>query len=450
MSNQTSRESLFVVDDVPEQLKATVRTLELAGYKVFSSTTFAGTRSVLSANKVNAVLMDLQMPDVKDLELLEWIRENQPDVPILILTAYGTVDVAVRAIKAGAYHLLEKPIDRDRLLITLQNALERYRLHTENTGLLKNVQSQSEIIGSSQSISDLRSLIDRIAPTDARVLILGETGVGKELVAKAIQSRSLRASRPFIAINCTAIPKELIESELFGHRKGSFTGAIDNKDGKFKLADHGTIFLDEIGDLSPETQSKLLRVLEEGEIEPVGAGGPIKVDVRVISATNRHLEERVEQGHFRQDLYYRLKGVVVRVPPLRERKEDVLDLMGHFLQREAARHNRPVLSLTVDARARLLAHDWPGNVRELAGLATSLTVNKVDSQVTADEVEQWFGSTGSARVSVGDYEASKENFERDYFRKLLILHDGNMTAVAKAAKMDRAGLYRKLKARGVL
>jgi len=186
------------------------------------------------------------------------------------------------------------------------------------------------------------------------------------------------------------------------------------------------------------------------EIEPIGAGKPVKVDVRVISATNRHLEERVEQGHFRQDLYYRLKGVVVRVPPLRERKEDVLDLMEHFLLREAARHNRPALSLTVDARAQLLAHDLPGNVLELSGLATSLTVNKIDSQVTADEVEQWFGTTGSPRVTVGDYKASKEHFDRDYFRRLLILHDGNMTAVAKAAKMDRAGLYRKLKALGVL
>jgi two-component system, NtrC family, nitrogen regulation response regulator NtrX len=446
-------DTILVVDDDSALLATLSRTLELAGFKVESAQEPEEAKRLLKQDEIHALLLDLQLPGVVDLEALEWVRAEFPTLPVVMMTAFGTVDKAVRALKMGAYDFIEKPIDRDRLLLALRNAVEKGRLERERSGLLRSLRAQHEIIGDSKAILELCSVIDRVAPIDARVLIVGETGTGKEVVANALFSRSSRASKPFIKVNCAAIPRELIESELFGHRKGAFTGAIENKPGKFKLADGGTIFLDEIGDMELAVQAKVLRALQEGEVEPVGGRGPEKVDVRVMAATNQDLEGMAKDGRFRQDLYYRLKGVVLRVPPLRERLEDVKPLMEHFLNEIAGKSNRPALRLHSSALQMLLQHNWPGNVRELESLANWLTVFASGVEVKADDLVGWFGGHQESRQSaseISEYNKAKESFEREYFKRLLITMEGNMSAVARAAGLDRSGLYRKLKSLGIV
>jgi two-component system nitrogen regulation response regulator NtrX len=445
--------TILIVDDDKALLATLARTLELAGYQVLSAQEPQEAKRLLQEHEVAALLLDLQLPGVTDLEVLESVRSALPALPVVVVTAHATVDRAVRALKMGAFDFIQKPIDRDRLLVTLRNALERVRLETERTGLLGTLQSRHEIIGNSTAIRTLKDAIFRVAPTDHKVLIVGETGVGKEVVADAVFTHSLRAAKPFIKVNCAAIPRELIESELFGHRKGAFTGANENKAGKFKLADGGTIFLDEIGDMDVSLQAKVLRVLQEGQIEIVGGGGPETVDVRVIAATNQSLDQAMKEGRFRQDLYYRLLEVTLRIPPLRDRLDDVPLLMDHFLAAAASRSNKPQLKLHSDAIQVLLAHNWPGNVRELKSLAGWISVFVAGPAISGEDLKGWFrenGTDGDVATQVEDYNRAKETFDREYFKKLLIAMQGNMTAVAKAANLDRSGLYRKLKSLGIV
>ena len=449
----TKHEMILIIDDDEALLATLSRTLELAGYNVLTAREPQQGKRLLEQKTVSVLLLDLQLPGVTDLEVLQTVRSALPDLPVVVITAYATVDRAVRALKMGAFDFIQKPVDRDRLLVTIRNALERERLVSERAGLLGTIQAQHDFIGRSKAMRDLRDRIMRVAPTDHKIMILGETGSGKEVVADAIFAHSGRAAKPFVKVNCAAIPRELIESELFGHRKGAFTDAKEAKAGKFKLADGGTIFLDEIGDMDVSVQAKVLRVLREGEIEPIGGAGPEKVDVRVVVATNQNLEKLTADGKFRQDLYYRLSEVVLRVPSLRERLEDIQPLMEHFLDDLARRTNRPPLMLRPDAVQLLLQHDWPGNVAELKNLCGWLSVFTESDKVTADDLRDWFrDSKGDPKtpIELEDYTKAKENFEREYFRKLLIAMQGNITSVAKAAGLDRSGLYRKLKHLGIV
>ena len=444
--------TVLIIDDDYALASALGRTMELNKYRVLIAHDGPAGKQYLTENSVQAMLLDVELPGQNGIEVLEDIRRLYPQLPVIMITAHGNVQCAVRALKSGAYDFLEKPIDRDVLLHTLFNAIDRSHLESERTGLLQTLQAQHEMIGNNKQIQKLKNAIELAAPTEEKVLILGETGTGKELVANSVYSRSRRASKPFIKVNCAAIPKDLIPSELFGHKKGSFTGAVDDREGKFKSADGGTIFLDEIGDMSLDVQSKVLRVLQEGEIEPVGGRGSEKVDVRVIAATNQNLEELTEEGRFRKDLYYRLKSIVLRVIPLRERTDDIAALIDYFLERAADRNNRPRLSLDENAIDRLLNYDWPGNVRELESLAAWLSVFATGPVITFNDINLWFEfeeKVSDPEDARADYVKAKTEFEREYFRKLLHAAGGNKSAAAKAAGLDRTGLYRKLKALGL-
>jgi two-component system nitrogen regulation response regulator NtrX len=448
-SRKNTQTPILIIDDDADLLTTLGRSLELAGYPVVTALSAAQARSELSQQEPAMIFMDVQLPDSQGLALLESTRKTHPSVPVVMITAYGKIEAAVQAVKMGAYDYLQKPIDRDRLLLTVLNVLEKVDLEKTRSDLVSVVQRQYEMVGDSPAMIELRKQITRIAATDEKVLILGETGCGKEVVAHAIYSQSRRVGRPFVKVNCAAIPRELIESELFGHRKGSFTGALDDYEGKFKQADGGTLLLDEIGDMSLEVQAKVLRALNDGEIEPVGGRGSFFVDVRVLAATNQDLEKMADESRFRRDLYYRLKAVPITVPPLRERREDIPLLMDHFLKQAAERNNQPLLELEADARHRLVKYAWPGNVRELAGLASWLSVFVTTPRVRSADLDVWFGGQENSE-GITEYARAKEEFERDYFKRLVITLQGNMSAVARAANLDRSGLYRKLKSLGIV
>ena len=445
------KDKILVVDDDPKLLSTMKRTLELAGYAV--ATADDGERAKHSCRTENpqALLLDIGLPSASGWDVLEWVAREYPILPVIMITADGSIEKAVKAIKMGAYDFLEKPIDTEELRIRLRNAIEKNKLENERSGLLQSLQAQHEMLGESRAMRALKSAIDRIAPTDEKVLIVGESGTGKELVAKAIYSRSRRASKPLVKVNCAAIPKELIESELFGHKKGSFTGAVSDNDGKFKQAHGGTIFLDEIGDMGADVQAKVLRALQEGEIEPVG-GRVEQVDVRVIAATNHDLQKRMKEGNFRPDLYYRLSAVVIDVPPLRERVEDIPLLMSHFLVREADKHNRLPLVLEPNVMDCLLAYPWPGNVRELKGLSSRLSILCEGPAVTDGDLPSEFRSHASVASPEGlpDFDSDKEQWEREYLRRQLILVDNNISELARRLNRDRAGLQRRLKSLGIV
>ena len=449
MKNKTDK--ILIVDDDSKLLATLKRALELAGYNVATADDGERGKSLCQSEDAQAMLLDINLPSASGWDVLEWVAREYPILPVIMITADGSIEKAVRAIKMGAYDFLEKPIDREELLIRLRNAISKNRLENERYGLLQSLQAQHEMLGDSPPLRALRNAIEQIAPTDEKVLIVGESGTGKELVAQAIYTRSRRASKPLVKVNCAAIPRELIESELFGHKKGSFTGAVADKEGKFRQAHGGTIFLDEIGDMGSDVQAKVLRALQEGEIEPVG-GRVEQVDVRVIAATNHDLQEAMKDGRFRPDLYYRLCAVVVDVPPLRDRIEDIPVLIAHFLAREADKHNRLPLNLESSAMNCLLAYPWPGNVRELKGLASRLSILCQGPNVTAVDLPPQFRddpSRGTAEES-SDFHHDKENWEREYLRRQLISVNGNVSKLAIRLNLDRAGLHRKLKSLGIV
>lgn len=361
-------EKILVVEDKESMAQMLKKTLELEGYEVIIARDGAEGIKRIRDSKVDAVLTDLKLPKKDGLEVLKVSKEENPLIPVIVMTAFGSIETAVTAMKLGAYDFITKPLDTDHLLMLIKRSLENQRLITENM-LLKDKLSHQlgmpTIIGQSPLMLEVAGNIQKVAPTKTSVLLLGESGTGKELFARAIHFLSPRKERPFIPINCAAIPRELLESELFGHEKGSFTGAGDRKLGKFELADKGTIFLDEIGEMDMSLQSKLLRTLQEGEIERVGGTKPIKVDVRIVTATNKNLEAAVTDGSFREDLYYRLSVFPITIPPLREKKEDIPALVEHFISKYSAEMKTSQKNITSDAMDVLKNYSWKGNVREL-------------------------------------------------------------------------------------
>ena len=377
---------VLVVDDEKNIQLTVSRALSMAGYAV---ETAAGGREALekiAALPVDVVVMDVRMPDLDGLAVLAKARETRPDLPVVIMCGHGTFDTVRSAFKLGAFDYLEKPItEKDKLLVAVKNALALQTLRAENAALRKEAGSL-DMVGSGPAMQRLFELVRRAAPSEGRVLVTGENGTGKELVARAIHQRSRRSQGPFVKLNCAAVPAELIESELFGHERGAFTGAVAARRGKFELADGGTLFLDEVGDMPAAMQAKLLRVLQEGEFERVGGQQTLRCDVRVVAATNKDLAAEVEAGRFREDLYYRLNVVPVHAPPLREHKEDVPELCTRFLAEACDRNGRRPMQLTPEALLALQSHDWPGNVRELRNLVERLVILCDGPAINAEEV----------------------------------------------------------------
>ncbi len=392
------------------------------------------------------VLLDIAMPGRDGISVLEELRERWPQLPVVMMSGHGTIDTAVRSTRLGAFDFVEKPLSIDKLLLTLQHALERARLEAENRRLRAQALRAHEILGRSEAIVRLKQQIRVAGPTNAWVLITGENGTGKELVARQIHLTSKRRESPFVEVNCAALPGELIESELFGHEKGAFTGALAQKRGKFELAHGGTIFLDEIADMSLMTQAKVLRILQESSFERVGGTETLRIDVRVIAATNKNLEKEIAAGRFREDLYYRLNVIPFAVPPLRERREDVEILARHFVREFCAESGERLRELTPECLAALEAHGWPGNVRELRNLMERLVIMtpgpRIDSSDLPDTLRV---SALEGEAGGGSLERARRGFEREYLLAKLREHGWNISRTAAAIGLARESLSRKIK-----
>src|SRR3954470_8048519 len=373
---------ILVVDDEAEIRRSVRMILEYEGYDVQEASSGPEGLAMIERETLDLVFLDIKMPGLDGLEALQRIRQTNESLPVVIISGHGTVSTAVEATKAGAFDFIEKPLASERVLLTIRNALDQTRLADENRNLKRAVEVRHQMVGESPALRHVWDAIKRAAPTNATVLLLGESGVGKELVARSIHRNSLRNRERFVQVNCAAIPEELIESELFGHEKGSFTGATEKQIGKFEQADRGTIFLDEVGDMSPKTQAKVLRVLQEGEVERIGSARTIKVDVRVIAATNKNLEEEIEKGHFREDLYFRLSVIPIRVPPLRDRREDIPALVRHFAEFFSRENNVRQKRISAAALDALTRYRWRGNIRELRN-----TVERMIIMTGADTIE---------------------------------------------------------------
>lgn len=446
--------NILLVDDEKTIRMTLGDALEDAGHIVRRCENLAQAREGLDAGELDCVITDLQLPDGSGLDLLAPARERHPDISLLVITAHQTIDTAIQATKLGADYLL-KPFLNEEVLARLQKIEELRRLKMEVERLKTQVTGRFRIdrlVGKSKRMQELYDMIETIGPSDATVLITGESGTGKELVAQAIHNLSPRAGAPFVEVNCAAIPEELIESELFGHRKGSFTGASEDKTGKFQKADGGTLFLDEVGDMSLKTQAKVLRALEEQRFEPVGANHTIQVDVRVVAATNKNLQVEIERGNFREDLFYRLNVVPFYVPPLRDRIEDVPLLAEHFLNEFTHSYGRKRKELTPEAMQVLREYHWPGNVRELKNLMERIVIMNPQVRIDARHLPPLAPRKNAAERPADHYASLheyREAAERDYIARKLEEAGGNMTRASELLGLERSNLYRKMKALGI-
>jgi two-component system nitrogen regulation response regulator NtrX len=451
---------ILVVDDEQDIRSSLKRILEYEEMTVEEAASGAEALQRVEAVEPDAVLLDIKMPRMDGLEVLSELRRRRPDLPVVMVSGHGTISTAVEATKLGAFDFMEKPLESERVLLVLRNALRERRLLEENRDLRSAVEERYRMVGASDALEALRAAIERCAPTKASVLITGESGTGKELVARAIHRVSPRADGAFVRVNCAAIPEELIESELFGHVKGSFTGATRDQIGKFVRADGGTIFLDEVGDMSLKTQAKVLRVLQDGEVEPVGAAKVLTTDVRVIAATNKSLSEEIAAGRFREDLYFRLNVVPIDIPPLRERPEDIEPLVLHFAESFCNENNYRPKTFSPSAMEALRRAAWRGNVRELRNAVERLLIMTPGDTIDAKNLPARLGMALDAEgappppgslVLAWDglsLQQFKDRAEREFIEKQLDKHGGNRAATAKAIDTPRSNLYKKLDAYG--
>jgi two-component system nitrogen regulation response regulator NtrX len=439
---------ILVIDDEKSIRETLSEVLSDEGYAVTSAASGEeGLRRFLD-ERWDLVLLDVWLRDRDGLSLLEAAEGRVREVPVVMISGHSNVETAVKAVRLGAYDFLEKPLALERVLLTAQKAIERRDLLAEIAAMRGRTESEAVLLGASAVMARLREEIARVAPTDARVLITGENGTGKELVARAIHHASQRADAPLVEVNCAAIPEELIESELFGHVRGSFTGATEDRRGKFEEADGATLYLDEVADMSPKTQAKVLRALQEGRFARVGSTKAIAADVRVLSATNKDLQIEIGRGAFREDLFFRLAVVPVHVPPLRERADDIPELARHFLELASARFGRKPRHLTPDAVRALQAHRWPGNVRELKNLIERLMILAPGNEIEASDLP-FAAAEAGAPPPDAPLKDARDDFERRYILAALRRHRGNVTRAAEMLGLERSNLYKKLKSYGI-
>jgi len=443
---------VLIVDDEESIRSSLDRLLSYEKYRTFLAKDGPQAIEIVQSERVDIVLLDIKMPGMDGIEVLAKLKEMNPELPVVIISGHGTIATAVEATKLGAFDFIEKPIDMDRLLLTIRNGLKTAELSRQNIQLRRRAGFRAEIIGEHPKMKEIMETVRRVAPTNARVLIMGENGTGKELIARKLHELSNRANEPFVEVNCAAIPEELIESELFGHEKGSFTGAISQRIGKFELADGGTLFLDEVGDMSLSAQAKVLRVLQESAFERVGGTEIKRVDVRVIAATNKDLLKEAEKGNFREDLYYRLNVVPIYIPPLRERKDDIPLLADYFLNEFSQELGKPKKKLSDDAMDVLMRYHWPGNVRELRNLLERLCILTEGDTITAGDIPP-FGATREREhedpFSIRTYQEFKDYVEREFLIKKLKENRGNVSKTARELGMQRSNLYKKLEKYGI-
>jgi two-component system nitrogen regulation response regulator NtrX len=443
--------TILIVDDEEGIRRSLSGVLADEGYEVEAVASGEECLDLVTRSPLDLILLDIWLPGMDGLETLRRLQQQAPGTAVVMISGHGTIETAVRATKLGAFDFIEKPLSLDKTVLVVKNALAQRQLARENLRLREQLQEKCRIVGDSVPMKALRQQIAMAAPTNGRVLIYGESGTGKELVARALHAQSLRAGQGFVEVNCAAIPEELIESELFGHTKGAFTGASEDKVGKFQKADGGTLFLDEIGDMSLKTQSKVLRALEEQRFEPVGATQGISVDVRVIAATNKNLDEEISNGKFREDLFYRLNVIPFYVPALRERIEDIPTLARYFLEEFGRTYGRRPKHLSEEALALLCRYAWPGNVRELKNLIERLVITCPEDMIAASDLPPELLRTGERR-GVGTYGSLHEAraaYERDLILRKLEEHRWNMTRTAAALGLERSHLYRKMKSLGI-
>ena len=448
-----SMHNILIVDDQAAIRQSLKGVLEDEGYKVAGAESGEACLETVHKRDFDLVLLDVWLPGMDGLEALQKIREMDDPPEVIMISGHGTIETAVRATKLGAYDFLEKPLSIERTLILIKNAIEARRLRQENRELKRQLTPRSVIEGQSIPMKALRQQIQLMAPTNGRVLIYGESGTGKELVAHAIHVQSLRKDEMFVEVNCAAIPEDLIESELFGHRKGAIPAATADKEGKFQKAHGGTLFLDEVGDMSLKTQAKVLRTLDEQRFAPVGSDELITVDARVIASTNKDLEEEISRGNFREDLFYRLNVIPFYVPPLRERKEDIPALARHFLKEFGAAYGRRPRDITDDAIETLMRYPWPGNVRELRNVIERIVImNPAAGKFERKHLPALVYRDGTRRAAGGEFSTlhqARAAYERDYILKKLDETHGNVSRTAEVLGLERSHLYRKMKTLGI-
>ncbi len=450
---------ILVIDDEAAIRDSLRMTLEYEGYEFVGAATGQEGLALAEREAPDLVLLDVKMPGMDGLEVLDRLHAMNETLPVVVISGHGTISTAVDATKKGAFDFIEKPFASERVLVSLRNALDQRQLRDENRSLKRAVEIRHQMIGDSAGLRQVMAAVSRAAPTNATVLITGESGVGKELVARTIHRNSLRARERFVQVNCAAIPEELIESELFGHEKGSFTGATEKQVGKFEQADRGTIFLDEVGDMSPKTQAKVLRVLQEGEVERLGSARTIKVDVRVIAATNKNLEDEIEKSHFREDLYFRLAVIPIHVPPLRERQEDIPLLVRHYMDYFSRENNVRPKRITQAAIEALQRYRWKGNIRELRNTVERLIIMTGGDTIDAADLPEIVRSPAAAGAGPGapklsgDSDAAKaagtlrefkDNAERAFLVAKLRENGWNISKTAEVIDTPRSNLYKKL------
>ncbi len=445
-----SKHKLVIIADDEKGIRDSVAMiLRGEGYDVLEAADGSEALQLVRRYHPDLLLLDVKMPRKSGPAVLDEITKKGLGPVVVVISAVGSVSIAVKVVKAGAYDFLEKPLSKDKLLITVENALKNAAMKVENLRLREELGGDEEFVGDSKMMRELRQAIAVVARTESRVLIFGESGTGKELVAKIIYTNSPRSERVFIKVNCAAIPSELIESELFGYEKGAFTGAERRKPGRFELADGGTLFLDEIGDLHLDAQAKLLRVLQEGEIEPVGAVRSTKIDVRVIAATNKRLEDEIAKGGFREDLYYRLRVVPIECPPLRKRVEDVEGLLEHFSRDYCRRNQLPEVRFAESARKALCQYHWPGNVRELKNLVERLVIFKAGGLIGRSDLPVEFLVKQEGERSGASLSTVKGKVEADYIMQVLADTKWNVSKTAEMLGIDRTNLHKKIKKYGL-
>jgi len=448
------RKTILIVDDEESICQSLGGVLADDGYEIVTAGSGEEALRIVEEEMLSLVLLDIWLPGIDGIETLKIIKSEHPQLRVVMMSGHGTIETAVKATKLGAFDFIEKPLSLDKVLLIVKHALDITQLEEENVLLKQKVTHEYELTGNSESITDLKETISLVAPTNAWILIMGENGTGKELVARSIHKQSKRVNKAFVEVNCAAIPEELIESELFGHEKGAFTGATEKKRGKFDLAHEGTIFLDEVADMSMKAQAKVLRILQEKKYERVGGTKLIATDVRVLAATNKDLEKEMEEGRFRQDLFYRLNVIPLRVPPLRDRKEDIPLLVKRFLKDFSLKEGEAEKTITSETLAILMRHGWPGNVRELKNIVERLIIMKVGNVIDVDDIPLFMRKDHPPEPAIADdaqdsLREAKNAFEKQYIAGKLKEFDGNVSRTAEAIGLERSNLHRKIKSYGL-